>query len=229
MAKFAKTSEQAIRTILENDQEINNLYFSVIYDSGEKAPKESKLIDDAKEKARRLKDQTSISFWQAFLSASPGLLNETNVIEEVRYHYGSGDEHCSIRRDDFILEGVANIPKVERTGSINFLSTVKTKTFGMSYIPLIDFRIKKSNKNKETCKSILYDMENLTEVPFVFTESRNSYHAFSCQNVSFRNYISILGRALLFDPIVDGRHIAHQLIDGKGALSVCGQANPGHP
>ena len=87
----------------------------------------------------------------------------------------------------------------------------------LAHLPLMDFNI---------CVS----EDGLTKVSEILTllgvrqgylmDSGSSYHFIGSEPMTTDEHLAFLHRALLFTPIIDGRWIAHQLINGNSNLRI---------
>lgn len=215
-------AERAIIGLLDENPSIAVLEFSFL-NAAQKAKSWPNLENFIScHRIDSIKAEGNVSFWQAALATQPAtIVNRRDGIRAVTSHHGPGDTRATFDRCDIIQNGIRNVTrKVGQSQSINLVSTVTLANSETAYLPLIDFRIKQSPENTETVASVCEGIKEQTGVGWRIVRSRTSYHAFPRTYVEFPKYTATLGWALLFDPIVDGRHIAHQLIDGVGALRV---------
>ncbi|MCP4489209.1 MAG: hypothetical protein GY820_18135 [Gammaproteobacteria bacterium] len=212
-----KNALQLISDIPLSNKNIKSFEISYL-EATEKSNKYS-LVNIERSGILKLKKDTGISYWQAALSKSHNeILNNSELTSLLTFHNGPGSCRKEIVSND-ISRGLEKLILNRKDNqSINFLSRVKLKDGSFGYIPILDFRIKQSDVNFETVLRICQVISNQFGFGLSPVKSKDSYHAYSNKVVNFTNYSAFLGWSLLFDPIVDGRHIAHQLIDGYGAL-----------
>lgn len=166
------------------------------------------------------KHESGASYWQTLLGREPQiLLDEEDAMEGAAFHNGPGTLRKRISRIDFLRNGRVILAPTSGT-SLNFLSIVNLKSGARGFVPLIDFRLPHSERNDRIISAICETLMDKVGTSWGIVRSENSYHGYSMSTLSFSGYASTLGWALLFDPLVDGRHIGHQLIDGCGALRV---------
>lgn len=217
-----RNAEQAIIALLEGNPSIAVLQFSFldVVPKSNRWPHLNEFI--SRHKINAIKKNIRISFWQAALATQPAtIVNRNDGIQAVTNHHGPGDAIATFERCDIIRNGIQNVTReLGQSQSVNLMSTVTLTNGETAYLPLIDFRIEQSPENAKTVASVCHSIKEKSGVGWRVVRSEKSYHAFPCSYVTFQKYITILGWALLFDPVVDGRHIAHQLIDGMGALRV---------
>lgn len=171
------------------------------------------------EEILKLKNRVGISFWQSALTKYHELiLNDDDLISDVIFHNGVGVNESEIHRDELYTKLKDVFETRGNLKTINIISRVRLRNGDSGYLPMIDFRIKQSEKNLQSAIRICEIIGSKLGFKICLIESTNSYHAYGEKILTHNEYFSFLGWAMLFDPLVDGRHIAHQLIDGYGAL-----------
>jgi hypothetical protein len=86
-----------------------------------------------------------------------------------------------------------------------------------AHLPMLDFRVAISEENEE----LVCEQLRAMKLQGWLLESGRSYHFLGRSVLDGRACLSkFLGQALLFAPLVDGRWVAHQLIEGACALRI---------
>jgi len=167
------------------------------------------------------KATVGVSYWQAVLGQFPGLLAESRAtLEAVTLHNGPGNETFWVKRDTLQREGLPLQLCSPADTSLNLVSRARKLDGSVEFIPLLDFRVPQSKTNQSVAHAVCEHLFDQLDCDGFLIESAHSYHGYGATLLTFREYTQLLGRALLFDPVVDGRHVAHQLISGMGALRI---------
>lgn len=90
----------------------------------------------------------------------------------------------------------------------------------VAHLPMIDFRVPFSDLGT---KIVTIICSELGQNGYILNSGK-SYHFIGCGPIPYSDFISFLGRALLYSPLVDTTWIGHQLIDGSATLRI-GQKN----
>ena len=96
-------------------------------------------------------------------------------------------------------------------------SQVVLQDGSISHLPLMDFDIEVSEASQRIVTEVLFALDIKTGY---LLDSGSSYHFIGNETMKWEVYQASLYRALLLDPITDGRWIAHQLINGSSNLRI---------
>ena len=104
-----------------------------------------------------------------------------------------------------------------RTGRLLVVSSlIKLASGAPAHVPMLDFRIPPTPAHKE----LVCELAHHLNLGGWILESGRSYHFYGATLLDHDQFRNFLGRALLFQPVVDARWIAHQLMEGAAALRV---------
>ena len=194
---------------------------------------ESAEVIAAVERAKLRKESTHQPFWDALYDELPSLADRDvhEVFHLAQFHqpmsevatrwpfrFSSGD----------IAQALKERGQDSRSKEIVALSSRVRCTDGRDlHIPMLDFRVPVAPHFQSV---IEHQLGTMRVNGWLFSSGR-SYHFIGATLLEgFGGLTQFLGRALLFAPIVDGRWIAHQLIEGACALRVSagneGQISP---
>lgn len=165
-----------------------------------------------------------ISFWASILLELPGHTYDapflSKIFEGTIFHASSSG---ALSSEDFATADVTPTLIREQMSGLRpnrFLalsSRVSTTVKGFLHLPLVDFAIPYSESNT----NIIIHLAEQLGMPSVILSTGRSYHYYGLHLLSSEQYFGeFLGRTLLFAPLVDGRWVAHQLIDGLATLRV---------
>ena len=137
-------------------------------------------------------------------------------IGQLQLHDASGRKLSEVRRGD--VTAVRELVRETLDGSnaaLGIVSKVRTVNGLTMHIPMMDLRIEVSEANQAEVVEIL---RTISPGRGVLLASGDSYHFYSIDLLSEREWVTFMGRSLLLSPWVDERYIAHRLIDGFSVL-----------
>ena len=172
--------------------------------------------------AKADKATTDRPFWDALFRQLPGRSAEVqaDVLKNAMYHHTMAKQATSTRLalHDEVQVTASLTAEVERLsfGQILALSSRLRDDSGHEWhIPMLDYRVPVSDSNQAL---IVGHLNALGEAGWVLQSGR-SYHFIGDHLLAApEGLMRFLGTALLFAPLVDGRWIAHQLIEGACSL-----------
>lgn len=174
---------------------------------------EAELVEHALD----LRKETGLPFWDALHLSSFECSISENLLSEAQFHQSTLAKEFQVSAADISegrLDRLASQPLPEDQ-MLSFLSEVLTKNGEKKHMVLLDFHIPVSPKNEEVVAKVA---RKLLDYPSYILESGASYHLIGTELVSKETFLNILYKALLFGPVTDRAYIAHQLIEGRGAL-----------
>lgn len=172
--------------------------------------------------AKADKARTERPFWDALFRQLPGRSPDVqaDVVMQAKYHHTMAkvatSSRISLQDQAHIAAALTAETRNLRAGQILALSSRLVSDGGDEWhIPMLDYRVPVSPDNEVL---ILAQLHALGEAGWLLHSGR-SYH-FIGQGLLAgpEGLMRFLGRALLFAPIVDGRWIAHQLVEGACSL-----------
>ena len=185
------------------------------------------------EAAKQQKASTGQPFWDALFDQLP--MAPASLIEEVlslaQFHLAM---EGAATTDNYRLSSSAVQEAIEAKESelgVGEILAVSSRLWLDSgeerHIPMLDFRVAISAEHE---KLIRQQLHVLGAKGWIF-ESGRSYHFIGRDLLAGESGLrEFLGRSLLFAPVVDGRWVAHQLIEGACALRIssgnAGQIRP---
>ncbi|WP_285790631.1 hypothetical protein [Micromonospora sp. NBRC 101691] len=169
----------------------------------------------------RLRSDHGVPFWDAMM------LNSLSQPEDVRsilldacglhQPMSAAVAQHRISVTDLDSPTLRSILTTAKEGSISVFSSRLVMPDGTeNHLPLLDFRLPVS----ATSSAIIEDVVRRLELQGIVLESGNSYHFYGRRLLSPKELRELLGRAILYAPIVDYRWIAHQLVEGACALRI---------
>lgn len=176
----------------------------------------------AVEAAKLRKASTHQPFWDALFDEVAALPphDVAEVLQLARFHQAMEDVATRI---PFALDGQSVLDCMDASRSIpttNILalsSKLKIASGEELHIPMLDYRVPITPQNDSL---IVAQLTEIGASGWLLASGR-SYHFLGDTLLrGARGLAGFLGRALLYSPIVDGRWIAHQLVEGACALRV---------
>jgi hypothetical protein len=184
---------------------------------------QSPEIERAVAAAKARKRETGQPFWDALYSELPFLSREARqeVFHLGQYHHSMSDVAVTTTFSltaGAIEAAVTSESRALEVGEILAISSRMLSASGEeTHLPMLDFRVAVSEENDELVPEQLHAMK----LQGWLLESGRSYHFLGRSVLDGRAGLSrFLGHALLFAPLVDGRWVAHQLIEGACALRI---------
>lgn len=173
--------------------------------------------------AKARKRETGQPFWDALFSELPFLSREARqeVFHLAQYHHSMSDVAVTTTfnlKASAIEAAIASGSRALEVGEILAISSRMLSVSGEeAHLPMLDFRVAISEENEE----LVCEQLRAMKLQGWLLESGRSYHFLGRSVLDGRACLSkFLGQALLFAPLVDGRWVAHQLIEGACALRI---------
>jgi hypothetical protein len=213
-----------VERVASSNPEVAEFHFARRDDRGylpsERLPRS--IVDSAV----RLRERYGIPFWEAVLISVENMepKDAEQVLDVALFHE---PVQPTITLSAAEVAGGSLRSTVSRLGpnkALDLTSTVRTRQGELAQLPLLDFRLKASPNHESVAAAI--SRRIVGDIGYLL-ESGESYHFIGLRPQSADSWIKMMGRSLLFGPHIDARWVAHQLIDGSGALRVSPSAK--HP
>jgi hypothetical protein len=184
----------------------------------QEAPTLSHIDHQIIEEGLKIRHQLGLSFWDSLLLhvSTQGAMTE-NILKLATRH-NPQDLDCIIvpRAECKELNFRNLIAELTSEKILAVSSSVITDNRLVRHFPMIDFHCRESDGNLTIVKTVIRELD----LKGFIAKSGGSYHFYGHALVDGQDLISILGRALLFSPIVDHRWIAHQLLERACGLRI---------
>ena len=209
--------DKILMDIIHDNPKIKNISFaeypinSVIQTSGEYSENETKQLNEALE----IREKYGFSFWESLMSTYINNEEAANIfLNKALKHnafYSIYQFDCSNIKliEDFLLNNQNNY--------IAFISKIIQSDNSICHVPMIDFHIPVSGSNQTVVENVL---TALNQNYGYLINSGKSYHFISTMLINEDELIDLLGKMILFSPIIDRNWISHQIIERKCALRV---------
>jgi hypothetical protein len=148
-------------------------------------------------------------------------LEPRQFVREALRHRGYISPILEIPVDRLPLALAGDPPSGEVRG---FCSRVTLRGGDIAQLPLLDFQCDVSEQNVD---AITVALELLGQRRGALLASGRSYHYYGYDPLNQTEWHQLMSRAALLDPLVDGRYIAHCLIDDLACLRL--DAHAAHP
>lgn len=164
------------------------------------------------EEALSIRKRTGLPFWDSVMLT---FFNREEFSQEILTRSTYHNAVCEVIRtgDVGVIE---NIVKTERGVNVALNSQVFLTKKRKAHIFLLDFHIPPGERHLDVVACVLAELG----VKGFVLESGESYHFVGDEYYSQQEIVQLLGRALLFSPIVDRAWIGHQLIEGNCSVRV---------
>lgn len=171
---------------------------------------------------------SGIPFWESVLLSLYRLRRRAGAQRAVELILRSAAYHQTPKSARHIAVG-ANLPvdihRIEQSLGANqiltVLSSVTTLSGDVRQLAMLDFRIPASPQAEAIALHVARGL-----IPGgMLVHSGASYHLYGAVLLDADQFSEFLGRALLLHPVVDGRWIAHQQIEGRCALRISAGQN----
>jgi hypothetical protein len=170
-------------------------------------------------RALELRTTHHLPFWDGvMLAASQSDTIPTGALKAAAYHQTLAGKIQWVAADNL------NIPSLQSMSQsahgqkrlLALTSSVQMRDGSVRHLPLLDFHTAYSEHT--TC--LIAEVISLLGASGSLLRSGKSYHFYGDALLTSDEMIAFLGKALLFEPIVDRAWIAHQLIEGRCALRI---------
>lgn len=186
------------------------------------------------QKARAERAETGYPFWDVLLTQVADASTEAvpDILKEAQYHHDMGRVATTT---EFLVTDAKQVEEtVERevtglvSGEILALnSRIRGSDGATRHLAMLDYRVPLTKSNETLVVQHLATLE----LSGWLVASGRSFHFLGDTLLAGQDRLTeFLGRALLHAPIVDGRWVAHQLIEGACSLRIttggAGQVDP---
>ena len=176
--------------------------------------------------ALQLRETYDFPFWDALLLTAEREQNgvAAEILDGASFHQPmtSAVNTQTVNAESLTPMAIVQHAKMITDGNIAVISSrVKLHNGMEAHLPLLDFSLPPSSANDKIAERIAI---RLGQGGYLL-DSGNSYHFYGDGLLDDSGYRKFLGAALLFSPLVDHRWIAHQLVEGVGALRISGGKN----
>lgn len=166
----------------------------------------------------RLREEIGLSFWDAtllFVSSHP--VTAGTVLKHATRHNSQDMDHTVVARQDCTESHLRKLVGQLANGQILAVSSkVQTANNHFKHIPMLDFHCRESESNLCVVKTVISQLG----LSGFIAKSGGSYHFYGSDLIVERELIEILGKSLLFSPIVDHRWIGHQIVERACGLRI---------
>jgi hypothetical protein len=169
-------------------------------------------------RALGVRKNMGLPFWDSlFLCLSSQPASVENVIRRATLHNSQDSDSFILQRDDCTDAQMRKLIEALPAGVMLAISSrVSVKGGKMRHLPMLDFHCETSQANDHLVRLIVTEIGLRGYV----ARSGRSYHFYGKGLVDEQELISILGKALLFCPIIDRAWIAHQLLERACGLRI---------
>jgi hypothetical protein len=214
------TSSDAILRIVDQNANVSAIHVfeptmsPPIQDDASLSFDEQKIVQAALE----LRSLTDLPFWDSvLLKIASSNTDAPALIAKAQRHNPQCKTLERIERAALSGENLARRMAAVAPGQVLALSSkVACHDASERHIPLIDFHCKTSPANDGRVRTIA---EALGLKGYI-AHSGQSYHFLGSSLLESSELILLLGRALLFAPIIDRAWIAHQILEGAAGLRI---------
>lgn len=182
------------------------------------------LPNDLLKRAMGIRESSVFSFWDSLLAATiEANSRDAEIIRHALFHNEQPELRTCIESYGITLEKIENAIGFTQHNEIVALSSrVNVKGNKTFHLPLLDFHCDSSEGMLDLVKKV---SEELISGDYYVIDSGKSFHLIGTQLLSVGEWTRFLHRALLLNPIVDSRFIAHQLIQGECKLRLTKSTN----
>lgn len=144
--------------------------------------------------------------------AEPAVADPSAFVQEALRHRGYSGPILDVPRDRLELELSSSPP----AGEVRGICSRVTLTDGAgAQLPLLDFQCEVSEANAD---ALVVAMKKLGQKRGALLMSGRSYHYYGYDPLDRVNWHQFMFRAVLLNPLVDVRYVAHCLIEGIACL-----------
>lgn len=155
------------------------------------------------------------------LAKAEAAADPSAFVQEALRHRGYTGPICDVARDRVELALSASPPTGEVRG---ICSRVRLTDGAVAQLPLLDFQCEVSEANAD---ALVVAMRKLGQRRGALLISGRSYHYYGYDPLDHLNWHQFMFRAVLLNPFVDVRYVAHCLIEELGCLRLDSAAT--HP
>jgi len=172
------------------------------------------------ERALYLRESLALPFWSAAMLAAPNSIGiPYGLFEAATFHQSVGQKLLRIPASDVRLDLLVELErKVLSSGRLVAITSLVSDEGDEAHLQMLDFH---TIYSVELTPLVIQVIRSLG-CRGALLRSGKSYHFYGLKLLGAPALPAFLGRALLFDPILDRAWIAHQLIEGRCALRISG-------
>lgn len=180
-----------------------------------KSPDIAPLVPEALD----LRERYGVPYWMSvmFVAQKTHIKIPNSVLRAANFHQDMPAHRIEVKAESNLVQNLRSLHQSTNAGRIlTIRSVVRTTAGELRHIPMLDFRLRSTEENRQTIVSILQEIK----ASGILLDSGRSYHFYGFELMDAQALQHFLGRALLFTPLVDHRWIAHQLIEAACALRI---------
>jgi len=168
--------------------------------------------------ALKIREDVRIPFWESlFIACLKEKKYTNNLFDVALFHHGIGSIYKMSRKSIKKGKLIKFVKEKSESSSLGFVSEVELKSGDYKHFVFLDFHCEVSLYNNKLVSKIC---NRLFPKGYILLDSGDSYHAWSACLVTNSERIKILGRTLLYMPIVDGIYIAHQIMQDMSSIRI---------
>jgi hypothetical protein len=168
--------------------------------------------------ALEIREALALPFWDSlllYISTHP--VDAPNLLKRATLHNSQDSDFSLVYRNDCTQARLREFIELLPVGRILAMSSKVSTSLGEPlHLPMLDFHCQVSPANDGVVKAIITDIG----LRGYIAKSGRSYHFYGRTLVDEQSLITILGKSLLFCPIIDRAWIAHQLLERACGLRI---------
>jgi hypothetical protein len=165
-----------------------------------------------------IRKELGLPFWDSlftYLSTHPVV--PENILDRAMLHNSQDTDSVTISRGDCTLSELRKLIQALLPGTILAMSSrVSTRHGETMHLPMLDFHCAASDGNDELVRSVIQKIG----LGGYVARSGRSYHFYGRALVNENSLVTILGKSMLYCPIIDRAWIAHQLLERACGLRI---------
>jgi hypothetical protein len=174
------------------------------------------IESDILTKGLNLRASTNLPFWDSLLGSCFGRrAGYRRLVEAAQFHQSHRDSFVRVSREDVLSDKLTSMAATVTDTAWSLFSSIELNDGTKAHFPLMDFHCPESEWNDGLVSVVCRQLFRGTV--YVFSSGK-SYHAIGSALLDAHGLQRFLARALLFSPIIDGRYVAHQLLEEGCAL-----------
>jgi hypothetical protein len=182
-----------------------------------KSPEMQMAVDEAIKRKR----ETGLPFWESMFAnvQSQNESGKNEVLELAQFHQRMEDVatpvifELSRQEAEFAID--QSTKNLQATEILAMSSRLRIESGAELHIPMLDFRVPVTTENTDIVIRVL---SRLNVKGWLLNSGRSYHFIGSAPLLGLGQLTSFLGKSMLYAPIIDGRWVAHQLIEGSCAL-----------
>lgn len=187
--------------------------------------KETELRD----KADAVCKGNGIPFWDAVLGISMknGAIPERFVDAALAHDSARTEQKFVLQNHEVTVERMRSvIDELPNSRGLVVSSRLRLLKEEVAHLPMADFRCPYAEGNSKAIRKMLCD---IGQPEGILVQSGRSYHFYGFSLLSPAEWITFMGKILLFAPVTDPRYVAHRLVDGECRLKIVSSKNEPPP